>query len=83
MQQPLNGEEQVCVIYAGVKGYLDKVQTSEIGKFETLFLDYMRTNHKNVLEEIKATGKLSPEADKAIGQAIDTFLPTSGIKLKA
>lgn len=81
--QPLNGEEQVCVIYAGVRGYLDKVQTSEIGKFETLFLEYMRTNHKNVLEEIKSTGKLSPEADKTIGQAITTFLPTSGIKMKA
>jgi F-type H+-transporting ATPase subunit alpha len=81
--QPLNGEEQVCVIYAGVKGYLDKVMTSEIGKFETLFLDYMRTNHKNVLEEIKTTGKLSPEADKTISQAILTFLPASGIKMKA
>jgi hypothetical protein len=28
--------------------------TSEISKFETLFLDYMRTNHKNVLDEIRA-----------------------------
>lgn len=52
-KQPLTGEEQVCVIYAGVRGYLDKVQTSEISKFEGLFLDYMKTNHKNVLEEIK------------------------------
>lgn len=43
----------------------------------------MRTNHKNVLEEIKSTGKLSPEADKTIGQAILTFLPSSGIKMKA
>jgi F0F1-type ATP synthase alpha subunit len=27
-------EEQVCVLYAGVRGYLDKVQTADIGKFE-------------------------------------------------
>jgi F-type H+-transporting ATPase subunit alpha len=81
--QPLNGEEQVCVIYAGVKGHLDKVQTSEIGKFEIGFLEYMKANHKNVLEEIKTTGKLSPEADKAIETAIKTFLPTYGIKINA
>merc|ERR1712224_128227 len=31
---PMPAEEQVCVLYAGVRGYLDKVQTADIGKFE-------------------------------------------------
>src|SRR5277367_1138306 len=31
---PLQTSEQVCVIYAGVKGYLDKIATKEVGKFE-------------------------------------------------
>ena len=31
---PMPAEEQVCVLYAGVRGYLDKVQTVDIGKFE-------------------------------------------------
>ena len=31
---PMVAEEQVCVLYAGVRGYLDKIQTSDIGKFE-------------------------------------------------
>merc|ERR1711965_758047 len=30
---PMPSEEQVCVLYAGVRGYLDKVQTNEIGLF--------------------------------------------------
>merc|ERR1712187_1014625 len=36
---PMPAEEQVCVLYAGVRGYLDKVVTSEIAKFEQVFLD--------------------------------------------
>ena len=31
---PMPAEEQVCVLYAGVRGYLDKIQTADIGKFE-------------------------------------------------
>ena len=31
---PMPAEEQVCVLYAGVKGYLDNIRTSDIGAFE-------------------------------------------------
>jgi F-type H+-transporting ATPase subunit alpha len=46
-------EEQVCVVYAGVRGFLDKVVTSDIGKFEAKFLDHLRTNHPTLLARIK------------------------------
>ena len=36
---PMPAEEQVCVLYAGVRGYLDKVATNEIGKFEAEFME--------------------------------------------
>merc|ERR1712021_87823 len=39
---PMPAEEQVCVLFAGVRGYLDKIQTSDIGKFEQLYLDHLR-----------------------------------------
>merc|ERR1719473_1836038 len=42
---PLPTEEQVCVLYAGVRGYLDKLQTSEIPKFEELYLQILRTKY--------------------------------------
>jgi len=38
-------EEQVCVVYAGVRGFLDNVQTSEIPKFEEKFLAFLKENH--------------------------------------
>jgi F-type H+-transporting ATPase subunit alpha len=35
-------EEQVCVLYAGVRGYLDKVATSDIEAFEKAYLEHIR-----------------------------------------
>jgi len=46
-------EEQVCVVYAGVRGYLDKLVTSEISKFEQMFLQHLRTNAPHILETIR------------------------------
>jgi len=42
---PMLADEQVCVIYAGVRGYLDDVLTTSIGDFEDKFLVFMKANH--------------------------------------
>jgi len=47
---PMTAEEQVCVLYAGVRGFLDKIQTSEIGKFEKLYLDHLKTKYPHILD---------------------------------
>ena len=46
-------EEQVCVIFAGVRGYLDKMVTSEISKFEAKFLTHLRSNYQALLTKIR------------------------------
>jgi len=80
---PMPAEEQVCVIYAGVRGYLDNVQTSEISRFEQLFLQHLRTNHPNILETIRKTGDLSKETDAELKSIVETFIPESGLALKS
>ena len=57
----------VCVIYAGVRGYLDKVETKKIGQFETLFIDHLNNSHPEILAEIRKTGALSKDLDSRIG----------------
>ena len=49
---PLKVEEQVVVIYAGVNGYLDAVQTSDVGRFEQGLLETVHTKHAEVLDAI-------------------------------
>ncbi len=58
---PLKMEEQVCVIYAGVNGYLDKMEVSSIKPFEDKLLGAMRTQHKELLDHIRDTTALSDD----------------------
>ena len=80
--EPMTSENQVVVIYAGVRGFLDKMKTTEISKFETEFLAYMKNNHSDVLKEIRETGKLSKEADKQLETILNKFIPESGLQMK-
>ena len=47
---PLKMEEQVCVIYAGVNGYLDKLPLNKVAAFESGFLATLRSKHGDLLE---------------------------------
>lgn len=44
---------QVCVLYCGVKGYLDVVDPKEISRFESLFIDFINANHQDILRTIE------------------------------
>ena len=46
-------EEQVAVIYAGVRGYLDKLEPSKITKFENAFLSHVISQHQTLLGKIR------------------------------
>ena len=49
---PLKVEEQVVVIFSGVKGFLDNIEISDITKFESYLLKKVRTDGKIILDEI-------------------------------
>src|SRR5499425_1641523 len=50
---PLKMEEQVCVIYAGVNGYLDPIPVERVRAFEEGLLGTLRTKHNDVLKDIR------------------------------
>lgn len=56
---PIPAEEQVCILYAGVRGYLDKVLKNEIGKFEKLFMEHIKSKHSHILDAIRTEKSLS------------------------
>jgi F-type H+-transporting ATPase subunit alpha len=71
---PLSNAEIVCVIYAGTKGYLDKIAVKDVGRFEAGLLKHMRTTGKPVLDMItKEDPKIKGEAEDKIKAAIDAF----------
>ena len=71
------------MLYAGVRGYLDKVATDEIGEFERLYVDHIRTKHSNILETIRTELQLSAKTDADLATIITEFLPTSGLNIKS
>ena len=76
-------EEQVCVIFAGVRGYLDKMVTSEISKFESKFLTHMRGTHAGLLAKIKKEGKLDNSDEAELNRILDAFIPECGCPMKS
>ena len=55
---PLKMEEQVCVIYAGVNGYLDPLPVDRIRAFEDGLLGALRSQHTDILSAIRDSGDL-------------------------
>jgi len=71
---PLTNAEIVCTIYAGTKGYLDKIEVSDVGRFETGLVTYLRANHAEMLEDITNNDrKVKGELEDAIRSALDAF----------
>jgi F-type H+/Na+-transporting ATPase subunit alpha len=71
--QPMPVEEQVVSIFMGTKGHLDSVPVEDISRFETELLDHMRAKHKDILNEIRETKKLSDETADKLSEVVDHF----------
>ncbi|CAI9167905.1 unnamed protein product [Rangifer tarandus platyrhynchus] len=67
-------EEHVAVIYAGVRGYLDKLEPSKITKFENAFLPHVISQHQALLGKIRTDGKISEETDAKLKGIVTNFL---------
>ena len=60
---PLQMEEETVVIYAGVKGYLDKIRIDQVGDFEKSLLTSLKVHHSEVLDSIRVEQKITDETE--------------------
>ncbi len=74
---PLTNAEQVIVIYAGTKGYLDKTAVNEVTSFEKNLVNYLRSEGKAVVDELTSNDqKIEGEIENKIKSLLDKFLNT-------
>ncbi len=73
---PMPVEEQVAIIFAATKGYLDELPLERARDFETEYLDYLRANARRYLNAIGETGELSDETAQGLIAATDDFVKT-------
>ncbi len=71
--QPLSVAEQVLTIFAGTRGYLDKVPVRDVVRFEEGLLNKARADHGDVMGQLDETGELTDELDAKLGEICDGF----------
>ncbi|HEX6980777.1 MAG TPA: F0F1 ATP synthase subunit alpha [Alphaproteobacteria bacterium] len=73
---PMPVEEQVVAIFAGVRGYLDKLEVNQVTRFEQGLLNEIRTRHPEILEKIRTEREISPATEEKLKAALDQFART-------
>ncbi len=71
---PFPVEEQVVSIYAGTRGYLDKLQVGQIGKFEQELLQKIRAGHKDILDGIRKEKALTPDIEAKLKSVLESHV---------
>ena len=66
--------EQVVVIFCGVRGYLDKVEVSQITRFEREFVTHIRSQQAELLKTIRDEGKLSEKTEAYMKELVSKFV---------
>tara|TARA_R110000868_G_scaffold100700_1_gene277025 strand:+ start:885 stop:2420 length:1536 start_codon:yes stop_codon:yes gene_type:complete len=73
---PLKVEEQVAVIYAGVRGYLDELPLGDVTRFEQAYLSEIRSKGKDILDAIQAEQALTADIEEKLKAFLSGFVKT-------
>ncbi|HLK36804.1 MAG TPA: F0F1 ATP synthase subunit alpha, partial [Polyangiaceae bacterium] len=70
---PLSVEKQVVIIYAGTKGYVDKLEISQIAAYEHGLYDFIAKKYPTIYESLRAKKVLDDATEAQLKQALDEF----------
>ncbi len=71
--RPLPIEEQVVAIFAGVRGYLDKLPIGRVGPFEAQLVASLKANGTEIMNAIRTDLELKPDTEKQLIAFLDNF----------
>ncbi|HWG79627.1 MAG TPA: F0F1 ATP synthase subunit alpha [Stellaceae bacterium] len=69
-------EEQVVSIFAGTRGYLDKVDVAQVTRYEAAMLAELRSSKPGILEAIRGKRELATDTEKELSSFLDGFTKT-------
>jgi F-type H+-transporting ATPase subunit alpha len=73
--KPMSVIDQVMIIFAGSKGYLDKVPRPEVASWEEQFLTFMREQAADVRNQLMKDRKFNPQNEEMLHNAVKRFVP--------
>ncbi len=71
--QPMSLENQVIEIFAGTRGYADKIPLDKMKAWEGALLRYMETSYPDIGKSIADENRITPETDQRLTEALDAF----------
>merc|ERR1719218_395461 len=71
---PMKTAEIIVSLWAGTNGFLDKVATKEILRFEALWLDHIRSTRQSTLDEISKVKTMTDDITNSLKAAMDEFV---------
>jgi F-type H+-transporting ATPase subunit alpha len=73
---PLPVEEQVASVFAGVQGFLDKIEVTDVTRFLDEYLNALKAKGSDILAAIRKEEAISPDTDKKLRAFLDGFVKT-------
>merc|ERR1739838_521644 len=80
---PMTTAEIIVSLWAGTRGYLDKVSVKEILRFEALWLDHVKSTRGNLLSEIMVKKQMSSEIEGGLKSGMEEFLSANEFEGRA
>ncbi|MGK7870026.1 F0F1 ATP synthase subunit alpha [Falsiroseomonas sp. E2-1-a20] len=76
--KPVPVEEQVAAIFAGTRGYLDKVPVNKVGEFERQMLSGLKSQSPEILPSIRTEREIKKETEAKLVAFLDSFAKSFG-----
>jgi F-type H+-transporting ATPase subunit alpha len=73
---PVPVEEQVVVIFAGTRGFTDRIEVSQVGRFEASLLGDLRARAPEVLVSIRGSGEIAEPVERQLTAFLEDFTKT-------
>ena len=70
---PMPVEEQVAIIFAAVRGYLDDIGLGDIKRYESAYLPWLKAEHPQIMHNLRTTHALDKETDALLEKAVKEF----------
>merc|ERR1711988_1473375 len=80
---PMTTQEIICSLWAGTNGFLDKIATKEILRFEALWLEHLNSTKAATLEEIATQKQMTDDITSGLKSAMDEFLGMNEFEARA
>ncbi|WP_022854601.1 F0F1 ATP synthase subunit alpha [Thermodesulfobacterium thermophilum] len=71
--QPLPVEKEVCILFAGTRGFLDEMPLEVLGQYEKELYEFIESKYPEIYKEIREKKEISPELEQKMNQAFKEF----------